>query len=130
MRPIVVGPLLRTRAVEAGQLGAGRRRNARRLGQAAQKRLVTLSRVPANDAAQRRIGFQRRRVDADRPARDRARVRQPLQYPREDRQVRLDVDPSPRARHRRVVRRRFVQRDVQELSDAQRIGGPPRHRPL
>ena len=60
----------------------------------------------------------------------RLRVGQPLQYPGEDRQVRLDVDPSPRARHRRVVRRRFVQRDVQELSDAQGISGSPRHRPL
>ena len=44
--------------------------------------------------------------------------------------MRLDVDPSPRARHRRVVRRRVVQRDVQELSEAQRIGGSPGNRPF
>ena len=40
------------------------------------------------------------------------------------------LDPSPRARHRRVVRRRFVQRHVEELPQAQRIGGPPRNRPF
>ena len=35
-----------------------------------------------------------------------------------------------RARYCRLVPRRLVQRDVQELSEAQRIGGSPRNRPL
>ena len=96
----------------------------------AQERLVALARVPAHDAPQRRVGFQRRRVDAHRLASRQTGVGQPLPYPCEDRQVRLGVDPSPRARHRRMVRRRLVQRDVQELPQAQRIGGSPRHRPL
>ena len=130
MRPVVVGPLLRALAVQAGQLGARRRGDARRGRQLAQERLVTRARIPPYDAAKRRIGFQRRRVDADRLAPDQARVGQPLQHPGEDRQVRLDSDPSPRARHRRVVRRRRVERHVEELPQAQRIGGPPRNRPF
>ena len=36
--------------------------------QLAQERLVTRARIPAQDASKRRIGFQRRRVDADRLA--------------------------------------------------------------
>ena len=42
----------------------------------------------------------------------------------------LDVDQPPRPRQRRVVRRRLVQVEVQELADAQRVGGPPRDRAL
>ena len=130
MRPIVVGPLLRALAVQAGQFGARRRGDARRRRQLAQERFVTLARIPAHYASKRRIGFQRRRVDADRLAPDQAGVGQPLQHPREDRLVRLEVNPPARARHRRVVRRRLVQRHVQKLPQAQRIGGPPRNRPF
>ena len=53
-----------------------------------------------------------------------------LMHPREDRPVRLDGDPPPRPRHRRLIRGRFVQPDVQELPQAQRIGCAPRHRPF
>ena len=130
MRPIVVGPLLRALAVEAGQLRARRRRDAGRLGQPVQERLVALARVPADDAPQRCVGFQRRRIDAHRLAADQAGVGQPLEHPREHCPVRLQVHPPPRARYRRMVRRRLVQRDVQELPQAQRVGGPPRDRPF
>ena len=44
--------------------------------------------------------------------------------------VRLDVAPPPRPRDREVVGRNVVQRDVQELPQAQRIGRSPRHRPF
>jgi hypothetical protein len=57
-------------------------------------------------------------------------VRQPLQHPREHRLVRLDVDQPARARQGRMVWRRLVQREVQELPDAQRIGRAPRDGPL
>ena len=57
-------------------------------------------------------------------------VGQPLQRPREDRFMRLEGDAPPRARHRRVVRRGFVERDIEELPKAPRIGGPPGNRPF
>ena len=84
MRPVVVGPFLPTLAVEAGQLGTRRRRNAGCLGQPAQERLVTFAGAPANDAPQGPIRFECRRVDADRLARDQAGIGQPVQHPRED----------------------------------------------
>ena len=69
-------------------------------------------------------------VDPECLALDQAGVGRSLQRPGEDRQVRLDIDSATRARHRRVVRRRFVQREVEELSEAQRIGRAPRNRPF
>ena len=48
----------------------------------------------------------------------------------QDRLVRLDVDQPARARQGRMVRRHLVQREVQELLDAQRIGRAPRDGPL
>ena len=57
-------------------------------------------------------------------------VRQPLQHPREHRLMRLDVDQPARARQGRMVRRCLVQREVQEVPDAQRIGRAPRDRAL
>ena len=40
--------------------------------------------------------------------------------------MRLDIDQPPRARNRRVIRRRFIQRQVQELANRERICGAPR----
>ena len=48
----------------------------------------------------------------------------------QDRLVRLDVDQPARARQGRMVRRHLVQREVQALPDAQRIGRAPRDGPL
>ena len=62
--------------------------------------------------------------------RTRPGVGQPLQHPREDRLVGLQVDPPSRSRYRRMVRRRLVQRDVQELPQAQRIGHPAARSPV
>ena len=83
MRPVVVRALLRTFPVEAGQLGARRRRDAGRRRQSAKKRVIAFGRVPANDAPQHRVRFQRRRVDADRLPLEQAGVGYPLQHPRE-----------------------------------------------
>ena len=37
----------------------------------------------------------------------------------------LDIDQPPRARNRRVIRRRFIQREVQELANRERVCGAP-----
>ncbi len=66
MGPFGVRRLLLAGSVEPRQLGPRRRRNARRLGQPRQERRVVLARLAADDAAQRRIRLQRRRVDAHR----------------------------------------------------------------
>ena len=112
MGPVSVGPLLGPLAVQAGQFGARRRGDAGRRGQSVQKRLVALARVPADDAPQRRIRFQRRRVDARRTGPRQPCAGQPPQNPREDRLVRLDVDPPACARHHRMVWWGLLQRDV------------------
>ena len=122
MRPVLVRPLLLPFPIEPRQLGPRGRRDARRVGEPSQPRLVRLARVPTHDAPHRRVGFERRRVDPNRVPLHQVRVRQPLQHPREHRLVRLDVDQPARARQGRMVRRRLVQREVQELPDAQRIG--------
>ena len=128
--PVVVGTLLRPFPVEPGQLRPCRRRNAQRDGQSVQEGLVAFTGVPPDDTPHRCVRFQRRCIDPDRLALDESGVGQPLQHPRENRFVRLEVDPPPRARHRRVVRRGFVKRDVEERPQAQGIGGPPGNRPL
>jgi len=95
-----------------------------------QPRLVCLARVPADDAPHGRVGFERRRVDSEGVPLREVGVRQPLQHPCEHRPVRLDVDQAAGARQRRVVRGGLVQRDVQEVADAQRIRRAPRDGPL
>ena len=130
VRPVVVRPLLLARPVEAGQLGAGRRRQAGGLGQPRQQRVVAFARIPAHDAPHRRVGFQRRRIDPDRVPLDEVGVGQPLQHPRKHRLVRLEVNQAAGARQCRVVRRDLMQREIQKGADTQRIGRPPRDRAL
>ena len=129
-RPVLVRPLLLPFPIEPRQLGPRGRSDARRFGEPSQPRLVRLARVPTHDAPHRGVGFERRRVDPNRVPLHQVGVRQPLQHPREHRLVRLDVDQPARARQGRMVRRRLVQRKVQELPDAQRIGRAPRDGPL
>jgi hypothetical protein len=59
--PVILGSAL----VCPRQAGARRRLDARRLRELRQEVLVALARVAPHDAAQCRIGFQRRGVDAD-----------------------------------------------------------------
>ena len=112
------------------QVLARRCLDARGLGELRQEVLIGLAGVAPHDAAQRGVGLERRRVDADRRALDQPGVRQPLQHPGEHRAMRLQIDQPTRARDRRVVRRRFVQVQVQEAPDAQRIGRAPGDRAL
>ena len=126
VRPVVVGPFLLALPVEPGQFSprrcgdTGCRREPRQPG------LVRLARVPAHDAPQRGVGFQGGRIDPEGPAFHQLGVGQPLQHPRKHRLVRLQVDQAPGARHGRMVRRRLVQLETQEVTNAQRVGGAPR----
>ena len=130
MGPVVVRALLLPLPIEPRQIRARRRLDARGLRQLRQEVLIALARVAPHDAAQRRVGLQRRRVDADRLALDQARVRQPLQHPREDGLVRLEIDQATRARDRRMVRRRLRQHQPEKLAQRKRIGRTPRDRAL
>ena len=85
------------------QVVAGRRRDARRLRQVRQERFVACAPVASHDAAQRRAGFERGAIDADRRAAHQAGIGQWLQDPGEDGVVRVDVDQAARARQRRVA---------------------------
>ena len=66
MRPVVVRAFLRPLAIEARQVVARRRFDARRLRQLGQELLIRLARVAPHNAAQRRVRFQGGRVDPDR----------------------------------------------------------------
>jgi hypothetical protein len=85
-------------------------------------RFVAFIRAAGQDATPCGIRVQHRRADADRITPRRPGVGQSPPYPGEDRLVHLDVDPMQRARHRPVVRHRLVQREVQELPQARRVG--------
>ncbi len=123
MRPVVVGPFLLPFPVAPGQLGARRRGDAGRRGEPGQPRLVRLVRVPAHDAAHRRVGFERRGVDATVRPLHQVRIGQSLQHPREHGFMGLHVNQPASTRQRRMVRRGLVQLQVQKLPNTQRVGG-------
>ena len=112
------------------RLGPRRGLHTGRFRQPPNERFVGFSRVPPLDAPHRRVRFQRRRIDGDRLPPNQTRCGQPRQNPRENCLVGLHVDPPPRARQRRVIRRRLSQFQVQERPQTQRIGYPPRNPPL
>ena len=126
--PVRVRALLLAGPVEPGQLGARRRREAGRLGQPGQKCVVALARIPPHDAPHRRIGFQRRGIDAHRAPHHQRGVGQSLQHPGKHRLVGLEVNQATGARQRRVIRRGLVEGEVQKRANAQRVGGAPRDR--
>ena len=128
--PVVVRALLRAGPVEPGQLGARRGREAGRLGQPGQKRVVALARIPPHNAPHRRIGVQRRGIDPHRAPHHQRGVGQSLQHPGQHCLMGLEVNQATGARQRRVVRRGLVEGDVQKCPDAQRIGGAPRDCPF
>jgi hypothetical protein len=121
-----IAAFLRPLAIQPPQLGPRRCFDARGLGQPRQKLVIRLPRVTPHDAPQGRIGLERGGVDADRLALDQIRRRQHLQDPCEDRPVRLHVDQPPRARDRRVLRRRFLQPQAQKPAERERVRGAPR----
>jgi hypothetical protein len=51
--------------------------------------------------------------------------REALLDPRKDGSMGLEIDEPSRARNRRVIRRRFIQREVQKLANRERVPGAP-----
>jgi hypothetical protein len=72
MGPVVVRAFLLPLPIDPCQISARRRLEARRLRELRQEDLVAFLRIPSHDAAQRSVGLQRRRVDADGLAFDQA----------------------------------------------------------
>ena len=128
--PLLVRRLLLPLPVKPRQVLRRRCLNAGSLRQAGQERRVVFTRVTSNDTPHRRVGFQHRRIDAQRLPPDQARLRQLLQHPREDRLMSLDRKQAPRPRDRRMVGRRHRCRQMQKRPQAQRIGRAPRDGPL
>jgi len=70
MGPIIVRPFLRSLSVKARQVLACRRIDAGRVGELRQELLICGAAIAPHDAAQRRVCFQRGRVNANRLAFD------------------------------------------------------------
>ena len=117
-------------AFQRPQLRLRRGVDPRLLRQPPQKLQVVLAAHPSHDAPHRRVRLQGRRVDAQRLPPKQPRLRKPLQYPAEHRLVRLQIDPPPRPRDRRMVRRCVRGRKEQERPQAPRIVRPPGDLPL
>ena len=66
--PVVVRPLLLALPVEPGQFSTSRGGDTGRRRESRQPGFVLLARVPAHDAPQRGVGFQRGRIDPEGPA--------------------------------------------------------------
>jgi hypothetical protein len=120
----------RFRSIRARSARVGGRLDARGLRQLRQEVLIARARVAPHEAAQRRVGFQRRRIDADRRAVDQARIGQSLQHPGEDGFVRLQIDQAPCPGNRRMVGRRRGQHQAEKLAQRKRIRCPPGDRAL
>ena len=130
VHPLLVRALLRPLAVESRQVLARRLLVPLGLRQVDEVLPVLPPVVAADDRTQRRVRLERRRVNADRLPVDQTCIRETLQHPREDRLVRLEIDQPPRARNRRVIRRRLWQHESEKLAQRKRIGRSPGNRAL
>jgi hypothetical protein len=126
MGPIVVRALLRPLPVNACQVLACGSVDAGRLRELRQELLIRRARVAPHDASQRRVRFQRGRINPNRLAFDQALVGEPLQDPREDGFVRFEIDQAPGPRNRRMIRRRLGQHQPEKLAERKGIRGAPR----
>ena len=125
MLPLTVARLLLPLPVESPQLRPARRLDPRCRCQLPQKLRIPLLRVPPHDAPHRRVRLQGRRIHPQRPALQQPCLRHPREHPREHRRVRLQIDPTPRPRYRRMVRRPLHKIQLQELPKTQRVTHPP-----
>ena len=123
--PNPVRSFARALAVQFGQIFPSRRLNPGGFRQLHQKLFIPLLAVPAHDAAQRCIRFQRSGIDADRLAPQQAARPDPLQYPVKDCFVGSHIDQSSGSGDRGVIRRRLAQFQSQKLSQCQRISCSP-----
>ncbi len=128
--PLLVRQLLLPLAVETSQLRTSQRRQARSLCQATHELLVARTRIPTNDAAQRSVRLQRRRVHAHCLPRYQTRLRQALKNPAEHLAVSLQIDQTTSARNRRMIRRTLRHTQAQEPTNAQRVLSTPGDLPL
>ena len=113
-------------AIEARQIRARRRLDARGLRESRQKLLIRLAGVAAHDTPQGGVRFKGRGIDPDGRALHEVGGRQHLQDPGEHRPVRLQIDQAPRPRDRRVLGRRLLEAKAQTPAERERIGGAPR----
>ena len=123
--PIVIGAFVLALAIDARQVLASRRLYARGLRQLGEKLLIALAAVAAHDTAQRRIGFKRGCVNANRLPVYQPRFGELLEVPGEKRQVRLEVDQPTRTRDRGVVGRRLHQLHIQKSAQRKGVGRSP-----
>jgi hypothetical protein len=86
--------------------------------------------VPPHDGTHGRIGFQHGCIHAHGFAFQQAPIRQHAQNPQEHFAVRFHIDEPPGSGDGGVIRGSLVQTDPQKLTQAQRIGGPPRDPPF
>ena len=104
--------------------------NPRRLGEPRQKLLIGFPGVAPDDAAHRRVGFERGRIDGDRLPLQQLGVDESLLHPREDLAVRLEVDQATRSRNRRMIGRDIIHAEPQKTADGQRVRRAPGDAPF
>ena len=126
MRPIVIRALLLACPIDPRQVRASRCSDTRHFGERRQKLLIALARISPHDAAQRRVRFERRRVDANRLALHQASRAQALEYPGKDGPMGLKSNQPTGPRNGRVIRRRLFQTDAQKLAQGKRVRRTPR----
>lgn len=125
MRPVVIGALLLASPIDPREVGTRRRADPGGLRQRREKLLIALAGITTDDAAKRRIRFQRGAVQAERRALQQLRRRQRLEHPHEHGLMGLEIDEPACTRDRRVIRRRLVQRQAEEVAQRQRVGRSP-----
>ena len=118
--PNPVRSFARALAVQFGQIFPSRRLNPGGFRQLHQKLFIPLLAVPAHDAAQRCIRFQRSGIDADRLPRSIAPIRFSTQS-----KTASWVATTVAGFDRGVIRRRLAHFQSQKLSQSQRIAGSP-----
>jgi hypothetical protein len=112
--------------VQASQVLARRRLDPRRLCEPFQVLVVLRAVVAPHDAAQRSIGFQRRRVDTNRATAQQSLFGQYLQHEGEHLFVHFDVQPLANPAQTGMIRRRFVHCVAEKRAQRERVGAAPR----
>ena len=116
----------RTFPIEPRQVSPRGRLDAGGLRQRRQELLVALAGIATDDVPQRRVGFERRRVDGDRLAFDQAGLAESLQHPRENGAMCFEINQPTRAGDRRMVWWRVFEPHAQKVAQREGIPGTPR----
>ena len=86
--------------------------------------------VATHDLTQRRVGFKRRGIHAQRLAVQQSRTVQPFKHPGEHRLVRLQAQPSARSGNSGMIRRVLRQPVTEKRPQRDRVRAPPRNAAL